>query len=167
MFQIFFYALWALMYICCGFLGLLEPETGVQAWSMTFLSVFFFLPPGVLLGKALKDGDRKTLVRLRIVSICSLALTLAGSLFGLNGNAFSSFTAESALLSKLALLAVCALASTPLAATLRSKVEARLSGRWVTVWNICFYSLMPVVLLLLSTAGLVGDSYNPFIYFQF
>ena len=24
-----------------------------------------------------------------------------------------------------------------------------------------------VVLLLLSTAGLVGDSYNPFIYFQF
>ena len=96
-----------------------------------------------------------------------LALTLAGSLFGLNGNAFSSFTAESALLSKLALLAVCALASTPLAATLRSKVEARLSGRWVTVWNICFYSLMPVVLLLLSTAGLVGDSYNPFIYFQF
>ena len=78
MFQMFFYALWALMYICCGFLGLLEPETGVQAWSMTFLSVFFFLPPGVLLGKALKDGDRKTLVRLRIISICSLALTLAG-----------------------------------------------------------------------------------------
>ena len=25
----------------------------------------------------------------------------------------------------------------------------------------------PVILLLLSTAGLVGDSYNPFIYFQF
>jgi hypothetical protein len=35
------------------------------------------------------------------------------------------------------------------------------------VWNIVFYSLIPVVLLLLSTAGLVGDSYNPFIYFQF
>ena len=25
----------------------------------------------------------------------------------------------------------------------------------------------PVILLLLATCGLVGDSYNPFIYFQF
>jgi alginate O-acetyltransferase complex protein AlgI len=32
---------------------------------------------------------------------------------------------------------------------------------------VVFYSLIPVILLLLSTACLVGDSYNPFIYFQF
>ena len=96
-----------------------------------------------------------------------LALALGGSLFGLNGNALSSFTAESVLLGKLALLAVCALAATPLAATLRRKVEARLVGPWAVAWNIAFYSVIPVVLLLLSTAGLVGDSYNPFIYFQF
>jgi len=30
-----------------------------------------------------------------------------------------------------------------------------------------FYAIVPVVLLVLSTACLVGDSYNPFIYFQF
>ena len=29
------------------------------------------------------------------------------------------------------------------------------------------YILFPILLLLLSTASLVGDSYNPFIYFQF
>ncbi len=96
-----------------------------------------------------------------------LALALAGSLFGLNGNPLSSFTAESVLLSKLALLAVCALASTPLATSLRNRVESRLTGRWVTVYRVAFYSVLPAVLLLLSTAGLVGDSYNPFIYFQF
>jgi len=28
-------------------------------------------------------------------------------------------------------------------------------------------SVLPVLLLLLSTAALVGDSYNPFLYFQF
>ena len=28
-------------------------------------------------------------------------------------------------------------------------------------------ALLPLILLLLSTASLVGDSYNPFIYFQF
>ena len=33
--------------------------------------------------------------------------------------------------------------------------------------NLLLYSVIPVVLLLLSTAALVGDSYNPFIYFQF
>ena len=29
------------------------------------------------------------------------------------------------------------------------------------------YIVFPIILLLLSTASLVGDSYNPFIYFQF
>ena len=27
--------------------------------------------------------------------------------------------------------------------------------------------LIPIILLVLSTAALVGDSYNPFLYFQF
>ena len=40
-------------------------------------------------------------------------------------------------------------------------------GNWGKVWDVAYYSVLPVVLLLLSTAALVGDSYNPFIYFQF
>ena len=40
-------------------------------------------------------------------------------------------------------------------------------GKVKYIWNFFVYSLLPVVLLLLSTAALVGDSYNPFIYFQF
>ena len=52
---------------------------------------------------------------------------------------------------------------------LRQKLEhwancTRFTG---VVWNVVMYSVIPVVLLLLSTACLVGDSYNPFIYFQF
>ena len=35
------------------------------------------------------------------------------------------------------------------------------------VWNTVLYGIVPVALLLASTANLVGDSYNPFIYFQF
>ena len=35
------------------------------------------------------------------------------------------------------------------------------------VWDTVLYGIGPVVLLLASTANLVGDSYNPFIYFQF
>ena len=52
---------------------------------------------------------------------------------------------------------------------LKGKFEAlsEKSPAFRKVWNIVFYALLPVVLLLLSTAALVGDSYNPFLYFQF
>jgi alginate O-acetyltransferase complex protein AlgI len=62
---------------------------------------------------------------------------------------------------------------TPLAKTLRQGIENRLQntgkakGVLGIAWSILFYSVIPVILLLLSTASLVGDSYNPFIYFQF
>ena len=98
-----------------------------------------------------------------------LGLILAKSLFGLNGNAVSSFPAEIQLKSHSVLLIVSAFASTPVMKLLRQKLEgyADPHGALATVWNVVFYSILPVILLLLSTAGLVGDSYNPFIYFQF
>ena len=98
-----------------------------------------------------------------------LGLTLAGSLFGLHGNALGSLSALISLRSNMWLLLVCIIAATPLPAMLKKKLEAFTAGTgWLQVaWNILFYSLIPVALLLLSSAGLVGDSYNPFIYFQF
>ena len=98
-----------------------------------------------------------------------LGLILAKSLFGLNGNALTSFPAEIQLRSHSVLLIVCIVASTPVMKLLRKKLEdyANTHGALAIVWNAVFYSILPVILLLLSTAGLVGDSYNPFIYFQF
>ena len=98
-----------------------------------------------------------------------LGWTLIRSLFGANGNALTSFTAEIQLQSNSYLLIVSVLASLPLAKNLRIWAEgyAQSHGALSKVWNVCFYSIIPVILLLLSTACLVGDSYNPFIYFQF
>ena len=56
-----------------------------------------------------------------------------------------------------------AVGSTPLAKTVGAKLDAR-AGR---LWPVLRYGVIPAALLLLSTAALVGDSYNPFIYFQF
>ena len=92
---------------------------------------------------------------------------LIGSLFGFNGNPLTSFSAEITLRGNAVLLAVSVLACTPLAKHLRCRIEQHVSGTLRVCWNILFYSVIPVILLLLSTAGLVGDSYNPFIYFQF
>ena len=98
-----------------------------------------------------------------------LGLTLCGSLFGVHGNGLSSFTEETVLMNNAFLLIVCVIASTPLPKLLQHRLDTAIAEHKVlrTVWNVVFYSLIPVVLLLLSTAGLVGDSYNPFIYFQF
>ncbi len=98
-----------------------------------------------------------------------LGWTLIRSLFGANGNPLTDFFVELDLQANMFLLAASAIACTPLAKILRRKLEDFAHGRKVlgTLWDVVFYSLIPVVLLLLSTACLVGDSYNPFIYFQF
>ena len=97
-----------------------------------------------------------------------LALALVKSMFGLNGNPLTAFTARMQLQSHLYLLLVCAVVCTPLSRWVKGKVEALTEGKVSgKVWDLAVYSLIPAALLLLSTACLVGDSYNPFIYFQF
>ena len=98
-----------------------------------------------------------------------LGAMLVRSLFGLNGNALTGFTEEIQLQSHLYLLLAAIFASTPVMKQLRIRLEAFAHGHGTlgTVWDVVFYSVLPVILLLLSTACLVGDSYNPFIYFQF
>ena len=98
-----------------------------------------------------------------------LGLAVAKSLFGLNGNALTSFASETLLKNNIFLLLVCFVASTPLPRMLKEKAERLYYEHEsiTVVWNVVFYSIIPVILLLLSTASLVGDSYNPFIYFQF
>ena len=84
-------------------------------------------------------------------------------MFGANGNALSSFTALTMAKNKVFLLLVSAVACTPLV----KRLGAKLDGRGSPAWTAVRYSAIPAALLLLSTAALVGDSYNPFIYFQF
>ena len=98
-----------------------------------------------------------------------LCRILVRSLFGANGNGFSNWFLELDLKGSMYLLLVSLLACTPLYKNLCAGIS-RLShshGNWGKVWDVVYYAVLPVMFLLLSTAGLVGDSYNPFIYFQF
>ena len=67
------------------------------------------------------------------------------------------------------LLMVSVFACLPVMKILRWRLERFCGSRkgLRQIWNVVLYSVIPVILLLLSTAALVGDSYNPFIYFQF
>lgn len=99
----------------------------------------------------------------------SLVVTLFGSLFGVYGNEWSNWFLQLDLQSNMFLLSAAILACTPAVKLLCSRMQtyAYSHGKLAKVWDIAYYSVLPVIFLLLSTAALVGDSYNPFIYFQF
>ncbi len=98
-----------------------------------------------------------------------IGMALVRSMFGLNGNLLTDLPSQIQLQSNAVLLAVSVVASAPIAKWVRTRLEGFVQPYPALrrTFNVVFYSLIPVALLLLSTACLVGDSYNPFIYFQF
>ncbi len=99
----------------------------------------------------------------------SLGFELFRSMFGLNGNPLSDFTSRVLIQGSLYLLIAAGIACTPVPRRICQFLEKqfRRSTVWGNVWDEVYYSILPVVILLLCTACLVGNSYNPFIYFQF
>ena len=144
------------------------------SWNYVLWGLWFFL-----LLMLERSGLKKWLARLPVLSNLyllaavavgwvifrftdlHLAAALCRSLFGLNGNALSDFGAVVQLQSHLFLLLAAVLISTPVFPLVKKRLDGSALGRCVQ------YGVVPVVLLLLSTACLVGDSYNPFLYFQF
>ena len=98
-----------------------------------------------------------------------LALAVLKGLFGLNGAPFTSFGASTLLKNRLYIILFCMLCSTPVFPLLGGwldRLGERSSGAERAV-SILRSAVVPVGLLLISTMGLVGNSYNPFIYFKF
>ena len=99
----------------------------------------------------------------------SLFGVLLRSLFGANGNGFSDWFLELDLKGSMYLLMAAVLACTPLYKWACEKLRCFAHGHGALgkAWDVVYYAVLPVIFLLLATAALVGDSYNPFIYFQF
>ena len=90
-------------------------------------------------------------------------------MFGANGNELSDFATVTLLKNNFALLIFCVIAATPLFKTIAAKIMNKTENHRMLHSAAYFigYGLIPTVLLLLSTAALVGNSYNPFMYFRF
>ena len=89
------------------------------------------------------------------------------NLFALNGNTLSDFISVTVLENNVFLLLAAILACTPLVKRFSDGMAARCRAEGSQSWEIVRTCVIPVLLLLLATSSLVGDSYNPFIYFQF
>lgn len=89
-------------------------------------------------------------------------------LFGLNGNALLDFETKTLFLSNIFFIVIALIAVTPLMKNIALKLKPEKdSKKFFKVLYNGIGALVPIILLLLSTLALVGDSYNPFLYFQF
>ncbi len=91
------------------------------------------------------------------------------AMFGLNGNAIFNMEIVTVIMNNFVFVIVGIIAVTP--AT--KKVAEWLNSKsregdivYMRVYNV-LNMVLPIVLLFLATIALVGDSYNPFIYFRF
>lgn len=153
------------------------------SWNFVLWGLYFFLflvLEKFVLGKVLPHIPKilRHLGVLVIVYFCWVIFkftdfpslfTVLGGLFGKNGNPASSMAVALALKENYLLLGFSFIACFPLGQYLREGL-ARLSEEKGGFWrglNSTWEVLHPVVLLLLSAMALAGNSYNPFLYFQF
>lgn len=81
-------------------------------------------------------------------------------MFGLSGNPLWSLQDRSLLVGNCFLFAAAVIACTPLMGIIFAKAEEKGIGKVLNV-------LVPAACLVLSTLALIGNSYNPFLYFRF
>jgi len=71
------YLIWLCLYIICVGMGTIIQRDTLMHIILMVLGLLFFVPAIILLYDGLTAGNKKMLLRIRIVSICSLVLTLS------------------------------------------------------------------------------------------
>lgn len=89
-------------------------------------------------------------------------------MFGLNGNSFTDLQVGLTFRNNIFFLIFAVLAVTPIFMVIRRAVIKWYKQKEAIPYLVYGYEIAaPVVMLILSTMALVGNSYNPFLYFQF
>lgn len=150
------------------------------SWNYIFWGMFFFV--FLVVEKYLVDVERlhKAVRHLLVLLIVLFSWvifrfedmsqlgTALGGMFGFNGNAFSDMTAGLMFRNNVFFLIFAAIAVTPLGRNLTNLGKNAAKGsalglRLYGVWDV----ICPLLLVVLSAMALAGNSYNPFLYFQF
>lgn len=152
------------------------------SWNYMFWGLYYFVfiaLEKIFLGKVLKRAPRAVChiytlvvvffgwVLFKFERLPLLRTVLSGMFFG-NGNGFSNYEAGVMLKSNIFILIVCIIACMPVAKIVKGMLNyhSKNGGIQSTVCA-AIRVAYPCVMLFLSTASLVGNSYNPFLYFQF
>ena len=95
-------------------------------------------------------------------------ITILLAMFGMGANGFFDLTTQSLLIGHCFFLPICLLACTPISKYARTLLY-NLANKNLILLHIfsILEAITPPLCLLLSVLALIGDSYNPFLYFQF
>ncbi len=88
-------------------------------------------------------------------------------LFGGNGNPLSDFETRTMILSNIFFIIVAVIAVTPFTKDIGKIFKEKSENNTLNIIGHAAEFIIPALLLFLSTVALVGDGYNPFLYFQF
>ncbi len=151
------------------------------SWNFVLWGLWFFLflaAETLFLGKFLKKAPFVGVLYALIVVYfgwvlfrfqdMDVVLGVLRGMFGGNGNARASFEATTLIKNHAFFLPVAMLCATPIFSALsRGWARAAEHHRSAAVTYAVAQLAWPLVLLFVSTVMLVGNSYNPFLYFQF
>ncbi|MCI7812829.1 MAG: MBOAT family protein [Robinsoniella sp.] len=152
------------------------------SWNYIFWGLYFFcflvLEKGFLLEKFKKVPKVVQHIYLLVVVYFGWILfrftdlgvmgTALKGMFGLNGNGFSSMQVGIVLKSNIFFIIVAIIGSTPLPKKAVEKFALFCRRRFAIPHLLYAAELIyPIVLLVLSTMTMAGNSYHPFLYFQF
>ncbi len=88
-------------------------------------------------------------------------------MFTLNENSFIDFETKTLLLGNIVFLIIAIISVTPLAKNIFEKFKLAKSNKIGSFLYNILELIIPIILMIISTLSLAGDSFNPFLYFQF
>ena len=150
------------------------------SWNYIFWGLYFFV--FLIVEKYLLDLDRiPGIVRHLLVLLVvlfgwvlfrfedlSMLGTALGGMFGFNGNDFTNMETALAFKNNVFFLLFACVAVTPLGKLLANFCKNAARENRIALWAYgAFDVVLPVGLVFLSAMALAGNSYNPFLYFQF
>ena len=150
------------------------------SWNYIFWGLYFFV--FLVAEKYLLDVDRiaKPVRHLLVLLVVlfgwvlfrfedlSQLGTALGGMFGFNRNAFTNLETGLMFKNNVLFLIFACIAATPIGKNLTNLLKNLTKGN---VWSLRLYGVWdvacPLILVFLSAMALAGNSYNPFLYFQF
>ena len=73
--NLFLFIAWCVLYVLCAGLGCIAAPTGLIYGLCILASLLFFVPPAILLHRAIKTGDQRTVKHIVRISVIWLIVT--------------------------------------------------------------------------------------------
>ena len=74
--ELILYAIWLCLYILCVGLGTVDQMEGIGKVFFILTALIFFIPGIILLVMGIREKNKKTVLRVRMIAVCSLVLTV-------------------------------------------------------------------------------------------